>query len=85
MATSIYLNNASTGPLPARAVAAVTGWTRRRAEPFRLRDPELVAVLAHARALAAQLIGADAGEIALMTNTIVRAEPRRPRAAAAGG
>jgi selenocysteine lyase/cysteine desulfurase len=66
---SIYLNNASTGPLPQRAVEAIGEWTRRRAEPFRLRDPDLVGTLATARRLAAGLIGADAGEIALMTNT----------------
>jgi selenocysteine lyase/cysteine desulfurase len=66
---AVYLNNASTGPLPARAVAAVQEWTQRRAEPYRLRDPELFATLAQARTLAAQLIGADASEIALLTNT----------------
>jgi selenocysteine lyase/cysteine desulfurase len=66
---AIHLNNASTGPLPERAVAAVTEWTRRRAEPFRLKDPELAATLARARALCATLVGAEAGEIALMTNT----------------
>ena len=66
---SVYLNNASTGPLPARTVAAIGDWVRRRAEPFRLRDPDLVALLARARALCATLIGADAAEIALMTNT----------------
>ncbi|MGZ8458251.1 MAG: aminotransferase class V-fold PLP-dependent enzyme [Gemmatirosa sp.] len=66
---AIYLNNASTGPLPARAVAAVQEWTQRRAEPFRLRDPELFATLGRARSLVARLIGAESAEIALMTNT----------------
>jgi selenocysteine lyase/cysteine desulfurase len=66
---AVYLNNASTGPLPQRAVAAIDEWTRRRAEPFRLRDPELFATLARARELAARLIGAEAGEVALMANT----------------
>ena len=66
---AIYLNNASTGPLPARSVAAVSEWAQRRAEPFRLRDPELFATLRHARELTARLIGAEAAEIALMTNT----------------
>ncbi|MDF1503081.1 aminotransferase class V-fold PLP-dependent enzyme [Roseisolibacter sp. H3M3-2] len=66
---SIYLNNASTGPLPQRAVDAVSDWTRRRAEPFRLRDADLFRTVATARELAARLIGAEAGEIALMVNT----------------
>ncbi|MGZ8469390.1 MAG: aminotransferase class V-fold PLP-dependent enzyme, partial [Gemmatirosa sp.] len=66
---AIYLNNASTGPLPARAVEAVQEWTQRRAEPFRLRDPELFATLGRARSLVARLIGAESAEIALMTNT----------------
>ena len=66
---TIYLNNASTGPLPARTVAAVEAWTRRRAEPWRITDPELFATMARARSLIARLIGADDGEIALMSNT----------------
>ncbi len=66
---AVYLNNASTGPLPARSVTAIGEWVQRRAEPFRLRDPELVSTLARARALCATLIGAEAQEIALMTNT----------------
>jgi selenocysteine lyase/cysteine desulfurase len=66
---SVYLNNASTGPLPARAVRAIGDWVQRRAEPFRLRDAELVGLLARARALCATLIGAEATEVALMTNT----------------
>ena len=66
---AVYLNNASTGPLPARAVAAQQDWLRRRAEPFRLADPDLVALLASTRAALARLIGAEDGEIALMPNT----------------
>jgi selenocysteine lyase/cysteine desulfurase len=66
---AIHLNNASTGPLPERAVAAVGDWTRRRAEPFRLKDPELAATLTRARTLCARLVGAEVGEIALMANT----------------
>ena len=66
---AIYLNNASTGPLPARAVAAQGEWTARRAEPHRLLDAELAATLARARLAAARLVGAEVGEIALMPNT----------------
>lgn len=64
-----YLNNASTGPLPARTVAAVTEFLARRAEPHRITDPELFGTLARVRELTARLIGADAGEIACMPNT----------------
>jgi kynureninase len=66
---AIYLNNASTGPLPARTVAAVAEFTHRRAEPFRLRDGELSATMRRVRELAAGLVGAGADEIACMPNT----------------
>ena len=66
---AVYLNNASTGPLPARTVAAVAEFTRRRAEPFRLRDGELFATVRRVRELAAGLVGAGADEIACMPNT----------------
>lgn len=66
---AIYLNNASTGPLPARTVTAVTEFTTRRAAPHRLRDGEQFATVARVRELAAQLIGAGADEIACMPNT----------------
>lgn len=66
---AIYLNHASTGPLPARTAAAVTEWTARRAEPYRIRDAELFATLARVRALVARLINAESGEIACMPNT----------------
>lgn len=64
-----YLNNASTGPLPVRTVAAVADWVQRRAEPWRITDPEIFAIGARARELIARLVGADASEIALMPNT----------------
>ncbi len=67
--TAVYLNNASTGPLPARTVAAVTEFVRRRAEPHRIADAELFATLARVRSGVARLIGADAGEVACMPNT----------------
>lgn len=66
---AIYLNNASTGPLPASSVAAQEEWLRRRAEPFRLVDAELHGILAAARAAVARLVGAGVDEIALMPNT----------------
>jgi cysteine desulfurase / selenocysteine lyase len=66
---SVFLNNASTGPLPARTLAAVDAFNRLRAEPFRLSDTIQFDTLARARELTARLINADVREIALMVNT----------------
>ncbi len=66
---SIYLNNASIGPLPQRTVAELDHWTRLRAQPARVPQDLQFGTLARGRELIASLIGADAGEIALATNT----------------
>lgn len=66
---SIYLNNASTGPMPVRSVVAQNEFTARRAEPFRLADDDQFAVVRKSRELCAQLINASTDEIALMVNT----------------
>lgn len=65
----IYLNNASTGPLPERAIAATDRWSRLRANPQRISQELQFGTLARGRELIASLIGADPGEIALATNT----------------
>lgn len=65
----IFLNAASTGPLPARCIAAVTEWTLLRATPHRLPDEMLFTTLARSRELVAQMIGAAPAEIALAVNT----------------
>lgn len=65
----VYLNNASTGPLTQRAVAATAEIIADRAEPFRIDDAKNFATLARTRELAAGLIGATASEIAILTNT----------------
>ena len=65
----LYLNNASSGPLPRRALGAIEAMNLARAEPFRVRDAELFALCARARAGCARLVGAEAAEIALMVNT----------------
>jgi len=65
----IYLNHASTGPLPERARRAVAALTEDRARPFRLADDRLQGILADARRRSARLINAEVGEIALTTNT----------------
>ena len=65
----IYLNHASTGPLPERARRALAEFNAERATPFRLSDQRLQGILVEARRRAARLINADPGEIALTTNT----------------
>ena len=65
----IYLNHASTGPLPQRARRAIEEFTAQRAAAFRLNDLRLQGILSDARLRAARLIHADVGEIALTTNT----------------
>ena len=62
---SIYLNAASTGPLPERCVRAQDAFTRKRAAPYRLTHEEQFGVLSDSRERIAALIGADIGEIAL--------------------
>ena len=66
---SIYLNHASTGPLPQRAVRATEEWARLRATPDRIPQELQFGTLARCRELVARLIGADTGEIALTANT----------------
>ena len=66
---AIYLNNASTGPLPERALRAIRDFDDRRAAPYRLSDDLQFATLAHGRELIARLIGAEVGEIGLAVNT----------------
>jgi cysteine desulfurase / selenocysteine lyase len=66
---SIYLNTASTGPLPRRSVAAVADFTERRAAPHRLSHDLQFGTLARSRELLAKLIQAQPSEIALTTNT----------------
>ena len=81
---AVYLNAASTGPMPARAVAVADKWTRMRAQPHHLPFPWMQDAAATARRQFAKLVGADAEEIALMTNTTyglnlaARALPLRP-------
>jgi len=65
----IYLNHASTGPLPERSRKAIEACTRERASPVTLTDDRLMGILSDGRAKAARLIGAEADEIALTTNT----------------
>ena len=66
---AIYLNAASTGPLPARSLLAQREFTEKRAAPHRLSHEAQFAVVDRARALATTLIGAEEGSVALATNT----------------
>jgi cysteine desulfurase / selenocysteine lyase len=68
-AETIYLNNASIGPIPERTRRALDEFTAKRTAPHLLPDRELFAGLATARTGIAQLINADPSEIALATNT----------------
>ena len=65
----IYMNAASTGPSPARSVAAQLDFVMRRARPHGVGYDDQFGILARCRALVAELINADADDIALTTNT----------------
>jgi selenocysteine lyase/cysteine desulfurase len=64
-----YLNAASVTPLPERSRRALEERVMRRARIQELSDEDFGPALARCRELAAQLVGADAGEIALGGNT----------------
>jgi selenocysteine lyase/cysteine desulfurase len=66
----IFLNAASYGPMPHRALSAVTDHDRRHAAA-QLTESDFAPPLAAARSAAAELIGARTREIALVPNTNV--------------
>ena len=66
---AVHFDHAAVGPLPQRALDAVAAFNLKRAEPHRLRAEDFDPILVRGRAQAAQLIGASAREIALVTNT----------------
>ncbi len=68
-AGGIFLNSASTGPMPARAVSEADRGSHDRADPARWTVERQNGVYDEARRLAARLINADPTEIALMPNT----------------
>lgn len=65
----IFLNHASTGPLPRRAAAKLDEWNRLRANPMLVSQEVQFGTLTRARELAASMIHASPGEIALASNT----------------
>jgi selenocysteine lyase/cysteine desulfurase len=68
-ADTVYLNNASIGPIPERTRRALDEFTAKRTAPHLLPERELLAGLQRAREAIAGLINAETGEIALTTNT----------------
>lgn len=66
---AVFLNAASTGPLPRRSLEAVEEYNRRRATMYRLTDEDYFPVFTRSRELAARLINADPAEIALAHDT----------------
>ncbi len=68
-ADTVYLNNASIGPIPERTRRALDEFTARRTAPHLLPDRDLLGGLQSAREAIAELINAETGEIALTTNT----------------
>lgn len=65
----IYLDHASTGAYPKACADAVTQYVALRHQPHTLRAEHFFPTLQRSRELAAAMIGASAGEIALTTNT----------------
>ena len=68
-ADTVYLNNASIGPIPERTRRALDEFTAKRTAPHLLPDRELQAGLGDARAAVARFVNAEPAEIALATNT----------------
>jgi selenocysteine lyase/cysteine desulfurase len=68
-ADTVYLNNASIGPIPERTRRALDEFTAKRTAPHLLPDRDLQAVLQEAREIVARLLNAEPGEIALAANT----------------
>ena len=65
----VYMNAASTGSMPERAIVAVNAFTRERAQPHHLSFEHQFGALDESRALVAKLIHARPRDIALTTNT----------------
>ncbi len=68
-ADTVYLNNASLGPLPERTRQVLDEFNSKRTAPHLLPDRDLQAGLHAAREVVARLLNAETGEIALTTCT----------------
>lgn len=69
LASRVYLNSASVGPLPLRTQRELASWSDRRGRPWEISDAEQFETMATARERSAALIGATPQEIAVTTNT----------------
>ena len=76
---AIYLNAASTGPLPERTLARSTEYSRKRAAPHRLSHEEQFAALDDARERITALIGAEPRRSRSSANTARASTSRRGR------
>ncbi|MEP6617849.1 MAG: aminotransferase class V-fold PLP-dependent enzyme [bacterium] len=65
----VYMNAASTGPMPERSIRAVNAFTRERAQPQYLTFERQFGALDESRTLIGRLINASTSDIALTTNT----------------
>jgi cysteine desulfurase / selenocysteine lyase len=65
----VYLNSASTGPLPESSRAAMEAFNSIRTEPHRISDADQLEILARSRELVAKLVNCSTDEIALGSNT----------------
>src|SRR5947208_16003992 len=68
-AETIYLNNASIGPIPERTRRALDEFNAKRTEPHLLPDREILAGLAATRVVLAQVIGSEPATVALVPHT----------------
>jgi selenocysteine lyase/cysteine desulfurase len=68
-ADTVYLNNASVGPIPERTRRALDQFTAKRTAPHLLPDRDIFAMMQGTREVVADLINADPGEVALAVNT----------------
>lgn len=66
---SVYLNSASTGPMPSRSQAILAACNRDRSQPALWPIERINGVLSESRWLASRLLNAGEDEIALMPNT----------------
>ena len=66
---TVYMNAASTGPLPERSILVQNEFTRRRAAPHTVGFDDQFGALAQCRELVAGMINAAEDEIALAINT----------------
>jgi selenocysteine lyase/cysteine desulfurase len=68
-ADTVYLNNASVGPIPERTRRALDEFTARRTAPHLISIHDQMGGLQAAREAIARLLNALSGEVALTTNT----------------